>query len=277
MNQEAVLFDVKEGIATLVFNEAARMNPLTPERMAASLAALARVHADESIRVLVVTGKGKGFCVGADLAAMATGAADGASSAEAGASLGDRVAELMDTGGTPFITGLRQLPVPVVCALNGAAVGGGVGIALAADIVVAPRSAYFYLPFVPALGLVPDMGCTWFIARALGHARSLGLTLLGDRLSAERAAEWGLIWACVDDTDLSDEVDRIARRLAALPAHAATETRALHRAVDVNTLSQQLAYETNRQRELIDGACFAEGVAAFGARRRLVFTGRSRR
>ncbi len=273
--QDAVLFDVKSGIATLAFNEADRMNPLTPALLSGALAALARVREDASIRVLVVTGKGRGFCVGADLSAMSTGETVDPGMAAAGTSLGDQVAALMDGGGMPFVTGLRELPVPVVCALNGAVVGGGVGIALAADVVIAARSAYFYLPFVPALGLVPDMGAAWFITRAIGHARSVGLTLLGDRLSAEQAAGWGLIWACVDDAALTEEVGRVARRLAALPAHAALETRALHGVVDSSTLGQQLVYERNRQRELVDGACFAEGVAAFVGKRRPVFPGRS--
>lgn len=275
MNQPAVLFDVSKGIATLTLNVTARMNPLTPDLLAGALAALDHVHADASIRVLVITAKGKGFCVGADLAAMGTAGNAGNEETQTGAlTLGDQVAALMDAGGNPLVLGLRELPVPVVCAVNGAVAGGGVGLALAADIVVAARSAYFYLPFVPALGLVPDMGSAWFLPRAIGRARSIGLTLLGDRLSAEQAAQWGLIWACVDDGNLADEVASIAARLAALPTHAATETRTLYQAAETNTLVDQLAYERDRQRELINGACFAEGVLAFGDKRRPVFAGR---
>jgi 2-(1,2-epoxy-1,2-dihydrophenyl)acetyl-CoA isomerase len=271
MTHEAVLFDVKEGIATLSFNVADRLNPLTPELLTGALAALERVHADTTIRVLVIRAEGKAFCVGADLAALGAAKPNGDA---APSSLGDQVAELMDTGGNPLVMGLRELPVPVVCAVQGAVAGGGVGVALAADIVIAAKSAYFYLPFVPALGIVPDMGCAWFMARALGPARTVGLTLLGDRLSAEQAAQWGLIWACVDDAALGGEVARIATRLAALPAHAATETRALYRVAESNTVAEQLVYERERQRELIDGPCFAEGVAAFVGKRRPAFPGR---
>lgn len=274
-SEPAVLFDVAEGVATLTLNEPARMNPLTPALLAGCLEALERVRADTSIRALLVTAKGKGFCVGADLASLGCpGEAGDLSAPASGSCLGDQVAALMDNGGSPLIAGLRALPVPVVCAVNGAAAGGGVGLALAADIVLAARSAYFYLPFVPALGLVPDMASAWFMQRAIGQARAVGLALLGDRLSAEQAAQWGLIWACVDDADLADEAGRIARRLAALPAHAALETRALFGAAEANTLAQQLAYERGRQRELADGAGFAEGVAAFAAKRRPVFRGR---
>ena len=271
MSHEAVLFDVKEGIATLAFNVADRLNPLTPELLAGALAALERVRADATIRVLVLRAEGKAFCVGADLAALGAGKPGGDA---APSSLGDQVAELMDAGGNPLIMGLRELPVPVVCAVHGPVAGGGVGVALAADIVVAAKSAYFYLPFVPALGLVPDMGSAWFMARAIGPARAVGLTLLGDRLGAEQAAQWGLIWTCVDDAARGDEVARIAPRLAALPAHAATETRALYRAAESNTPAEQLVHERERQRELINGPSFVEGVAAFVGKRRPVFPGR---
>jgi 2-(1,2-epoxy-1,2-dihydrophenyl)acetyl-CoA isomerase len=177
--------------------------------------------------------------------------------------------------GNPLIAALRALPVPVVSAVQGAAAGGGVGLALAADIVVAARSAYFYLPFVPALGLVPDMGSSWFLPRAIGHARALGLTLLGDKLPAQQAADWGLIWSCVDDDKLHDEVRAIAARLAALPANAIGETRALFEASRENGLDRQLALERERQQVLIDGEAFAEGVRAFGERRKPVFRGRA--
>lgn len=264
MSAPAVLFEVSEGIATLTLNEAERLNPLTPALMTGCLQALDRVHADDAIRVLVIAANGRGFCVDADLSDIK---ADAASA---------QIAALMDTGGNPLVAGLRELPVPVVCAVHGAVAGGGVGLALAADIVVAARSAYFYLPFVPALGLVPDMGSAWFMQRAIGPARATGLALLGERLSAEQAAQWGLIWACVDDARLSEEVGRIATRLAALPAHAALETRALLRAAERNSLPDQLRYERERQCELADGAAFAEGVAAFVGKRRPVFAARTR-
>lgn len=159
--------------------------------------------------------------------------------------------------------------------MQGPAAGGGVGVALAADIVIAARSAYFMLPFVPALGLVPDLGSAWFMPRAIGMARSVGLALLGERLSAEQAAQWGLIWACVDDAALANETARVAARLAALPAHGIVETRALFAAAATNDFARQLAYERDRQRELIERKCFAEGVSAFLGKRRPVFAGRA--
>lgn len=270
MSDAPTLFAVQNGIATLTLNQAARMNPLTPALQQGCLDALQRVRDDSAIRVLVLTGRGKGFCVGADLAALGRAPSD----APTGAPLGDRVAEMMEKTGNPMVAGLRALPVPVVCAVNGAAAGGGVGLALAADIVIAARSAYFYLPFVPALGLVPDMGSSWFLPRAVGRARALGLTLLGDRLSADRAVQMGLIWGSVDDDELEAETARMAARLAALPAHAVVETRALFSAAERNDLGAQLAFERERQRLLIDGPSFQEGVRAFLEKRRPRFDGR---
>jgi 2-(1,2-epoxy-1,2-dihydrophenyl)acetyl-CoA isomerase len=267
MTGPEVLFEVRGKIATLTFNQPSRMNPLSPGMLAGALDALAQVRADASIRVLVVAANGKGFCVGADLA-------DFQSKQASGTRLGPAVADLIDTGGAPLVMGLRTMPVPVLCAVQGAVAGGGVGIALAADIVVAARCAYFMLPFVPSLGLVPDMGSTWFMTRAIGRARASALALLGDRLSAEQAAQQGLIWMCVDDHELAGEVARTAARLAELPAHGILETRALFEACSDHTLAQQLDYERDRQRELIEGECFAEGVAAFVAKRRPVFAGR---
>jgi len=158
---------------------------------------------------------------------------------------------------------LRALPLPVVCAINGVAAGGGLGLALVGDVVLAARSAYFYLPFMAKLGIVPDVGSTWFYQRLLGTGRATALTLLADRLPAEKAAAWGLIWDCVDDALLMDEAMAVARRLATLPAHAALETRAAFDAAAGHTLTEQLAYEAERQRELLDRPEFSEGVQAF--------------
>lgn len=268
-----VLFEVKEGgVAVITLNDLARMNPVTPPLMQGCLEAMKQVHEDHSIRALVLTANGRAFSVGADLAELSRWSRE--AGVDGTASLGERVADMMETGVTPLIAGLANSPVPVVCAINGPAAGGGVGFALAGDIVLAARSAYFYLPFAPALGAVPDMGASWQLPRAVGHARAMGMTLLGDRISAEQAERWGLIWACIDDDKLADEALRIARRLAAAPAHSALETRALYRASAGNSLEDQLDYERRRQMQLLDGECFTEGVEAFIGKRRPVFPGR---
>ncbi len=254
----AVLFEVADGIATLTLNEAAQMNPISVGMRQGCLQALERVREDTSVRALILTGSGKAFCSGAKLSDF-----DPDRPAHGGTSAGRAIGDMMADAGNPIVTGLRALRVPVVCAVNGAAAGGGVGLALAADIVIAARSAFFYLPFAPALGLVPDLGASWTLPRAVGRARALGLTLLGDRLSAEDAAQWGLIWACVDDAELPAQSLRLAQRLARLPAHAVHEVRGLYEQGGSHSFEQQVALERERQMELADRPAFAEGVRAF--------------
>lgn len=253
-----------DGLAIVTLNEPAKLNALSAALCAQLRQALARVREDRGVRALLLTGAGKAFCAGADLGAMAANDASGPS-------LGERTAEAMRAESNPLILELRSLPVPVLTALNGAAVGGGVGLALAADVVIAARSAYFYLPSMPRLGLLPDLGASWFLPARLGEARFMGLTLLGDRLPAEQAVQWGLIWACVDDALLRDEALKLARRLAAAPAHAALETRRAAQWARVQDLPAQLDFEAARQHELIDASSFAEGVSAFMQRREPVF------
>jgi len=262
-----LLYRVDGGIATVTLNQPDKLNPLGLPLQRRLREVLARIRDDRSVRALILTGAGKAFCVGADLGSLSVAPAVGQT---LGAWMGDVMADVSNR----LITDLRNLPVPTIAAVNGPAAGAGVGLALATDIVIAARSAYFYLPFVPRLGLVPDLGTTWFLPRLVGRARAVGLTLLGDRLTAEQAAQWGMIWACVDDRALHDAACQVAQRLAALPAHAAHETREAYDASAANTLDAQLGYEANRQRELSDRAEFAEGVRAFHEKRVPIFDGR---
>lgn len=270
MNEPSVLFEISEDVAVATLNEGERMNPLSERLQAGMLDVIARVQGDRSIRALVLTGHGRGFCSGADLKDFSSRAVQ----MPPGDSLGAYVGRMMAQTGNPLFLGLRALPVPVVCAVNGAAAGGGFGLALAGDMVIAARSAYFYLPFVPALGIVPDFAAAWSGVRTVGRARTAGLMLTGHKLSAAKAAEWGLIWDCVDDDRLQGEAMALARQLAALPAHAIVEARALLDAAPRNTLAEQLELERQRQAELIDGESFAEGMRAFAERRKPDFRGR---
>jgi 2-(1,2-epoxy-1,2-dihydrophenyl)acetyl-CoA isomerase len=251
-------------VAIAVFTNPDKLNPLTEELLRGLSDLLHQVHADPTLRALVLTGEGKAFCVGADLTGFGPVAGDPRS-------LGNRTADTMETLSNRVIMQLQALPVPVIGAINGPTAGAGVGLALAADVTIAARSAYFYLPFVPRMGIVPDLGTTWFLEHRIGRARAVALTMLGDRLPAEQAAQWGLIWACVDDTKLRDEARALAARLARLPAHATTETRGAFAAAAGNSLQAQLAYEAARQRVLIDRPEFSEGVRAFIERRDPVF------
>lgn len=270
----AVLFAVQDGVATLTLNEAERLNPFTTAIQDGILDALRRVREQPEIRALVLTAAGRGFCVGADLPDFQRRAREAAQGTAPG-SLGAQIGRMLDESASRIVAEMKSLPVPVICAVNGVAAGGGVGLALAGDMVLAARSAYFYLPFVPALGAVPDMGASWALPRAIGGARAIGLALTGEKLTAERAAAWGLIWDCVDDVQLQPAALALARQLAALPVHAIAEVRALFAASGSNGLAAQMALENRRQAALIDGESFAEGMQAFLERRKPVFRGRA--
>jgi 2-(1,2-epoxy-1,2-dihydrophenyl)acetyl-CoA isomerase len=266
MTADHVLLEVNDGIAVMTLNDGARMNPLGQEIIGALRAAVVQASADAAVRAIVLTGSGRAFSVGADLSHYDAMLADPTPMQTPGAHIGDLMAQL-----NAVIEGFKTLAVPVVVAINGVAAGGGAGLALAGDMAIAARSAYFYLPFLPALGVVPDMAVSWTMDRTIGRARSMGLALTGNRLSAEQAANWGLIWACVDDDRLRDEALALARQLAAMPPHAVIVARALFASAEARSLGDHLAYERSRQMELADGDSFAEGVRAFTERRRPVF------
>ncbi len=265
MQFETITYGVADGVATLTFNRPKAMNAFDPTMIVETRAAVAAAVEDTAVKVLILTGQGRAFSTGADLAAP--------NGAPEGMSVGEGVAHSMDVGFNPMARELFGCPKPVIAAVNGVVAGGGVGVALAADIVVAARSAYFVQVFVPALGLIPDVGCTWFLPRLLGHARSRALALLGERLPAEDAERWGLIWKCVDDDALMAEAHTLASRLAAAGPLAIAQTK---RALDQswhNDLAQQLELEMEIQGGLGDTKDFLEGVSAFLQKRAPSFTG----
>ena len=244
-------------VAVITLDNPGRRNALSRDMQQGLRALIDEVGASPDIRAVLLTAAGNAFCAGADLAGNAI------PSGQEHLSRGQATQAVMEELSNPIITGLRELPVPVVSALPGVVAGAGIGIALAADIVIAARSAYFYLPFIPKLGIVPDLGTTWFLQQLVGRGRATALTLLGVRLGAEKAEQWGIVWSCVDDAALQDEAIKTARQLARLPAHAALETRRAYEAASRNDLRAQLQYEAERQRELLDRPEFEEGVRAF--------------
>jgi 2-(1,2-epoxy-1,2-dihydrophenyl)acetyl-CoA isomerase len=262
VSYQCILFDVKDGIARLTFNRPERLNSFNTQMHEEVRAALAEIPASGA-RVLVIGGAGRGFCAGQDLNDRAV--APGAGPPD--------LSDSIEKHYKPLVLALRGLPMPVIAAVNGVAAGAGANIALACDLVIAARSANFVQAF-SRLGLVPDSGGTWFLPRLVGSARALGLTLLGDKLSAEQAASWGLIWRCVEDDELASTVDGLARQLAVAPTRGLARTKQAIYASWGRTLEQQLDVERDYQGELGRTADYAEGVAAFAAKRPPNFTGR---
>ncbi len=259
---EAVTSELRDGYRVVVLNRPERLNALNAEMHAGLRAALAQAGGEAGCRAVLLTGAGRGFCAGQDLAEVA------GKSAEQG-----DLGELIERHYNPLVRQIRALPLPVVCAVNGIAAGAGANIALACDLVLAARSATFTQAFVK-IGLVPDSGGTFFLPRLVGEARARALAMLGEPLPAERAAEWGLIWRCVDD-------DRLAAEAVALCAHLATQPTAaialMKRAFDAgahNDLDAQLALECELQRQAGSTADYAEGVRAFLDKRAPRFVGR---
>lgn len=258
---QTVLSERRDSYHRIVLNRPDRLNALTAEVHAGLRVAFAEAERDEHCRAVLLTGAGRGFCAGQDLAEVA--------------SLSGRQADLeqmIERDYNPLICRIRALPKPVICAVNGIAAGAGANLALACDIVIAARSASFSQAFI-LIGLVPDSGGTFVLPRLIGEARARALAMLGDRIPAEQAAAWGMIWQCVDDDRLAAEAEALALRLAALPTASIGLMKRAFEASTHNDLASQLALEGQLQRQAGAGADYAEGVRAFLEKRPPRFTG----
>jgi 2-(1,2-epoxy-1,2-dihydrophenyl)acetyl-CoA isomerase len=267
MNFENITFTVTGGVARITLNRPDKLNSFTDDMHAELRVALDAIQNREgdgaAARVLVLTGAGRGFSAGQDLG-------DRAMQIQSG--------KLPDIGNTvernykPLALRLQNLRVPTIAAVNGIAAGAGCSVALCCDLVVATKSASFLQAF-SKIGLIPDTGGTWFLPQRVGMARAMGLALLAEKLPAEKAAEWGLIWQCVEDAEFAATIDALAAQLARLPTKALVRTRQAMHAGPSHTLEQQLSFEGSFMRELGWSPDYAEGVAAFTAKRAPEFTG----
>ncbi|HSC18109.1 MAG TPA: 2-(1,2-epoxy-1,2-dihydrophenyl)acetyl-CoA isomerase PaaG [Rhizomicrobium sp.] len=263
MAYETILFEVANGAARLTLNRPDRLNSFTVQMHGEVAEALTQAEQDDSVRALLITGAGRGFCAGQDLADRAV--APGGEGVDLGESLENRY--------NPLIRRLVNLPKPVVCAVNGVAAGAGANIAFAADVVFAAKSTKFIQSFAN-IGLVPDSGGTWILPRLVGQARAMGLALTGQPITAEQAENWGLIWRAVDDASLMNEANALVEQFARGPTKGyAAIKRAIRRGWSAS-LDEQLDHERDNQRELGRSADYREGVAAFSEKRKPNFTGR---
>lgn len=263
MSDPLVLVSDRDAVRTLTLHRPAALNSFNTDLHDALIAALDAAAATATVRCLVLTGSGRAFCAGQDLADPAM-APDGRPK-DLGA--------LIERHYRPLVLRLRSMPVPVVAAVQGVAAGAGANLALACDLVVAARSASFLQAF-SKIGLVPDTGGTWLLPRLVGRAQAFGLAMLGEKLGAEEAQRLGLIWRCVDDAALADEVQAIAQRLAGLPTRGLVATRAAFDEAQGLDLPAALDAEARRQRELGRAHDHQEGVAAFMAKRTPHFSDR---
>lgn len=263
MAYETILLEISNGAARLTLNRPDRLNSFNIQMHEEVQAALDEIENDKSVRTLLLTGAGRGFCAGQDLSDRAV--APGGDAVDLGESVEKRY--------NPLIRRLTSLPMPVVCAVNGVAAGAGASIAFACDIVLAAKSAKFVMSFAN-IGLVPDSGGSWALPRLAGQARALGLALTGDPLPAETAANWGLIWKCVEDEALAGETDTIIGKFAAAPTRGLAETKKLIRTAFTRPLDEQLDLERDQMRELGRSDDYREGVDAFMNKRKPEFRGR---
>ena len=263
---ETIRLEVAERVATLTLNRPERLNSFNEQMHQEVRAALAEVQAGRTageVRALRLTGAGRGFCAGQDLSDRAVAAADEAP--DLGASI--------ERNYKPLVTTLRALELPVICAVNGVAAGAGANVALACDMVLAGRSASFIQSF-SRIGLVPDAGGTWILPRLVGRARAMGLALLGEKLSAEQAAQWGLIWKVVEDDVLLSEAIELAKQLAEGPTKGFGLIKKAMHASSGNSLDAQLELERDLQREAGYSEDYREGVTAFKEKRPPRFKGK---
>ena len=262
MNFETIEYGVEVGVALLKLNRPKTLNSFNTQMHEEVRQAMKDVRTNKEVRCLVITGAGKGFCAGQDLNDRSVAATEEAPD----------LGESVERNYNPLIRSIMTLEKPVICAVNGVAAGAGSSIALACDIVLAARSASFIQAFCK-IGVIPDSGGTWNLPRTLGLPRAKGLALLGDKLSAEKAESWGMIWQCVDDESLMEETLKLAKHLATQPTKGLGTIKKLLNASYSNPLHQQLELEKEAMRMLGQTADYREGVSAFFEKRKPEFIG----
>ena len=259
---EHILYEPDQGVARITFNRPEVLNSFNRVMAAEVRQALSAAGADADVRAVLITGAGRAFCAGQDLA-------EAVPKEGPALDLGDIVAR----GYNPIVRTIRQLDKPIVCAVNGVAAGAGANLAFACDFVLASSDATFIQSF-SKIGLVPDTGGTFFIPRLVGWARATALMMLGDKVTAQDAVAMGLILRVVDAATLLDEATALSRHLATRPTRGLGLIKRALNASATNGLDEQLALEAQLQAEAGSTADYREGVKAFLEKRAPVFVGR---
>jgi len=260
MKFENLACERSEGVLQVTLNRPAKLNSLSLGLLDDLRDCAEAIQRDKSIRAVLLTGAGRGFCAGADLT-------DPSALPGPGQSMGQLMAARLRTSYNVVAQLWTRLPAPLVVALNGVAAGAGTSLALMGDITVGARSASLALVFAPKLGLAPDMGATHFFARRIGEARARAYALTGSPIPAEEAARIGLIAECVDDERLAERALELAHGFAAGPREAFLAVRELMALACTSSLAEQLEHEATAQRRLGDSPDFLEGVSAFREKR----------
>lgn len=261
MSRQMILFEIRDGIARVTLNRPDKLNSFNVQMHQQLRDALTAVENDDTVRVLVLTGAGRAFCAGQDLGDRSVTAGE---SVDLGASIENYYA--------PLVKRLRKLEMPVIAAVNGVAAGAGANLAFACDLVIAAKSASFIESFCK-LGLIPDTGGTYLLPRLIGTALAMGIALLGEKITAEQAADWGLIWKCVDDYEFAAAIDKLAEQLAAAPTKGLARIKQAIYSSGERSLDEQLDFERDTMRELGRTSDYQEGVAAFLEKRTPKFIG----
>lgn len=250
-----------KGVLTLRLNRPEVLNAMNADLILGLLEKINEAKSNKEVRSIIITGNGRGFCSGADLV-------DGGWPGMEGVSSGEASQINMENAFNPLVKAITQSNKPVITAVNGIAAGGGVGLALCGDLVIASESAKFKLVFGPNLGIISDVGASWFVPNLIGRARANGMGLLGEDLPASQAKDWGLIWDCVPDDQLIQKAEELANKIADGPIEGLKAIVKAHDHALSNTLSQQLDYEKDTQRVRLDTKDFREGVKAFVEKRK---------
>lgn len=256
-SENFVAYEESNGVAWVTLNRPEKLNSLTGSMLSDLRTKVIHAGSSETVRAMVLSGSGRAFCAGQDLAEVD------------GVDLGD----VLERDYNPLIRSIKSLNLPVIACVNGVAAGAGANLALSADIVLAGRSARFIQSFAQ-LGLVPDAGGSWSLPKLVGLPRALGLAMTAEPVSAEQAEQWGMIWRCCDDNDLIEETNQLATKLAAMPTTGLAYTKRLLNDSGLNTLDEQLNLERDYQRAACATDDYKEGLDAFLNKRQPKFTGR---